>query len=119
MRIGKACIGRMAEVAWRDPFRMGITSTKRDFSDVEVSEAVFPLQRERGVIIIIREGIVVISHTQTTDSPLEDSPTLANDCTFVPEDRIESITLFVAEPAPPAKESNGKQHHALEGGVDA
>jgi hypothetical protein len=84
----------MAEVVWRDPFRLSIKPGRPDLSDMALNESIFPLQRERGVIVAVREGIVVICHTATTDSPLYEERSLEMDCSFVPEDRIESVTLY-------------------------
>jgi hypothetical protein len=91
MKVRKDTVGMMAEVVWRDPFRVTINPSRSDLSDMTLDESIFPLQKERGTIVAVREGIVVVCHTTTTDSPLCEGVEM--DCTFVPEDRIESVAI--------------------------
>lgn len=101
MKLKRDVVGRMAEIVWRDPCRINLENKRLDLSDVPMGESMLPRQKERGVILAVREGIVAICHTETTDSPLKEDDTLHEyDCTFIPEDRIESLVLFAPEGTP-------------------
>jgi hypothetical protein len=94
MKLRRDTVGKMVEIAWRDPFRTTLRNVKADFADVEISEAAFPRQQERGVIKAIRNGIVVICHTECVESGLGPDAAPQYDVTYIPEDRVESVTIF-------------------------
>ena len=99
MKITKAHVGRVCEVVWRDPCSAHVKSHQRDFSDVPRGTAVLATQRERGVIDDVTDGVVRIVHTVGTDSPVVPDPTTDLYVTWVPDSLIESITVYVVEPA--------------------
>ena len=94
MKVSKALVGKFVEVVWRDPCNAHIKSHTRDHSDVPKGRAILATQRERGVVGDVTEGVVRIEHTLGSDSPLVPDPNDDLSVTWVPEENIESITVF-------------------------
>lgn len=91
MKVGKQYLGRYVELTWRDP---GAARTVlHSYSERPRGVGCLATWRERGVIVDVTDGVVQIEHSHATGAPLlrqEDEVV----CTYVPEDLVESITVY-------------------------
>jgi hypothetical protein len=99
MKIPRSWIGRRATVVWRDPCSAHVKSHVKDHSDVPRGPAVLATQEEECVIADNTDGVVMLRHTLGRDSAMVPDPTDDLYCSWVPEALIESVTLYLAEPA--------------------
>lgn len=99
MKVGRQYLGKYVEMVWRDPGEARV-------NHAELGEpkgrGCLASWRERGVIVDVTDGIVVVEHSHATGAPLLKQPD-ESVRTFVPEDLVESITIY--EPTPVRQEA--------------
>lgn len=92
MKVGKYYLGKYVEFIWHDPGANRVVSHLSDLGDLAKGLEALAIWKERGVIDDITEGVVRIAHSAARD------PGKINDNEFfyswVPEDLIESITVY-------------------------
>lgn len=98
MKVGRSYIGKNVELVWVDPVS-GSSEVRRD-SHERLPVGLKALGRwfERGVIIDLTDGVVCIQHSfgQTSEADGDDTHT----CTWVPEELVQNITIYVPEVQP-------------------
>jgi hypothetical protein len=99
MRNPKTLIGKYVEVVWRDPCRASWRSLLPNKADVPRGEHALPLWRERGVVDDVTDNVLRIVHSECTESGAGQDTMPEYIFTLVPADRIEAITVLVAQPA--------------------
>ena len=97
MNIPKRLIGKYVEIVWRDPVTCTVKSFVPDLSDIPSPDKFLAMQKERGVLGAVENGVVRIDHTMGTDSVLTPNPSTDIQMTCVQEAVIESCTVMVPE----------------------
>ncbi len=94
MKIGKQYIGRMVEFQWMDP-----NFGKGELHTLLRGRAALATWVERGVIVDITDGVVLIAHSEASSAGKQPPPSGTDELarTAVPEVLIEKLTLFAVE----------------------
>lgn len=97
MKVGRQYIGKLVEMTWRDPGEARLTLTDPSYDPK--GRGCLASWRERGFILDVTEGVVKIEHSRAVGAPMLRQPDEST-CSFVPEELVESITVYepVREP---------------------
>lgn len=91
MKIGRQYLNKYVEMVWRDPGEARITVSEG--VENPKGRGCLATWHERGILQDITDGIVRIEHSHATGAPLLRQAD-ESVCTYVPEDLIESLTVF-------------------------
>jgi len=99
MKVGRQYIGKLVEVRWRDPGTGHAKGRKRE--ELPRGLAALAAWVERGVIDDITDGVIRVVHSEGRQAQhVEGVDELEVSCTWVPDDLVDSITVFEASKAP-------------------
>ena len=106
MKVSKSYLGKVVAVQWMDPRWDRVASTDKDRSDVPRGRAALATWREYGVVDDITDGVVRIVHSAGEEGSRNMKDIGGDDfvCSWVPEELIESVTVYEpmrAEPTTP------------------
>lgn len=100
MKVGRQYVGKYVEFVWRDPTAATAKTAVGSLEGLEKGRSALAIWKERGVIIDLTEGVVVLEHSYGIDPPIGVKEYDEHTCTWVPEELIESITIYVPEVSP-------------------
>ena len=99
MKVTKAYLGKVVEVTWVDPRWDRVASVDKDRGDIPKGRKALAKWREYGVIDDITEDVVRIIHSAGEEASRNVKDVGADDfvCSWVPEELIESIVVYVPQ----------------------
>ena len=97
MKVGKQYIGRHVEVTWRDPGDARVSVSPGDVVSIPKGRAALATWLERGVITDLTDGVLRIEHSRATPGLAELHQSLEYVFTYVPEELVETIVVYVPE----------------------
>ena len=99
MKVGRQYIGKHVEILWRDPGSGHAKGRKRE----EIPRGLPALASwvERGVIDDITDGVIRVVHSEGRQAQhVEGVDDLEMSCTWVPDDLVDTITVYEPVKAP-------------------
>jgi len=97
MKIGKHLLGKYVEFVWRDPNHARVEA--KNYETLPKGKEALAVWKERGIIDDLTDGVVRIEHSHGAASKIVDGQGNDHVYSWVQEELIEAITVFVPEQA--------------------